>query len=556
MLDPNQINEDDIDKLFIDEQGAKYYLRKGIKQVPRKTFIKGKLFGKYRGELNVDETNQHTSEKFFKIEIYEAEVNDCLTQQDVPFQMDNSTRIPREILPNELPIQLIKDTNKFALNLIDPIIANDEFIRKLHQIEDDYIFGTIKSDISGYILDFIDVPFYYKEYIREVVNSEKPSINEVKDEIHKTQVKTGKKDTKENYTKYEYYYDDYKTTYWGNWEYEGKTALPSGGCLDSLFSSLGLILGIVFLAFILPHIAILLPFIIIPFLISLIPDKIWTWILRLIGGAMLLAFIISIISALNNISTINPPKRVPVTDVKEKKDSIFNCKDSVIKHYRKWNDYDGNTYEGEYTIPCIVYESAKKFKNNLTVNTGSANEYNKMLYLLKENDKNYLDSLYKLFDTIKHNNNLNELKFAEMIVSFVQDIPYAIILPNNCNPDLYNDAYIKEYLGSSDAICYPNQKFGINSPVEFAANLMGDCDTRSLLLYTILSHYNYDVAVMSSDVYKHSIIGINLPYNGQKFNFNSQQYTLWETTSMDFRPGIIPNDISNMNYWQISLKSK
>lgn len=554
MLDPTQINEEDIDKLFIDEQGAQYYLRKGIKKIPRKTFIKGKLVGKYRGELNIDETNQHSSEKFFKIDIYEAEVNDCLTQQDVPFQMDKSSRIPREILPKELPIQLTKDNTKYALNLIDPKTANEEFVRKLHQIEDDYIFGTIKADISGYVLDFLDEPFFFKEYVK--VENETPTPPIVERELKKTNIKTGEKETKGDYTKYQYYYDDYKTTYWGNWEYEGKTSLPTGGCLESLFSSLGLILGIVFLAFILPHIAILLPFIIIPFLISLIPDKWWTWLLRVIGGVLLLAFIISIIGALNNMSSIHPPKKVPVTDAKEKHDSVFNCNDSVIKHYRIWNDYDGNTYEGEYSINCSLYKSAQNFKNNLSISSGNANEYNKMLYLLKENDKNNLDSLYRLFDSIGSSNNLNEMKFAEMIVSFVQDIPYAIILPSNCDPNLYNDAYIKEYLNTADAICFPNQKFGINTPVEFAANLMGDCDTRSLLLYTILAHYNYDVAILSSDVYKHSIIGINLPYNGKKYIYNNQQYTLWETTSVDFKPGIIPNDISNMNYWQISLKSK
>ena len=36
----------------------------------------------------------------------------------------------------------------------------------------------------------------------------------------------------------------------------------------------------------------------------------------------------------------------------------------------------------------------------------------------------------------------------------------------------------------------------------------------------------------------------------------NQKYILWETTALGAKPGIISNDISNTNYWRISLKSK
>jgi hypothetical protein len=88
------------------------------------------------------------------------------------------------------------------------------------------------------------------------------------------------------------------------------------------------------------------------------------------------------------------------------------------------------------------------------------------------------------------------------------------------------------------------------------ANLKGDCDTRTLFLYTILSHYGYDVALLSSEYYNHSLIGINLPYDGISYLYKSQRYVLWETTAANIRPGSLPNEISNINYWRISLKSK
>jgi hypothetical protein len=92
--------------------------------------------------------------------------------------------------------------------------------------------------------------------------------------------------------------------------------------------------------------------------------------------------------------------------------------------------------------------------------------------------------------------------------------------------------------------------------VEFLMNLKGDCDTRTLLLYSIFTHYNYDVALLSSEFYGHSILGINLPINGLSYNYSNQNYVLWETTAPNCKPGIIPNEISNLNNWRISLKSK
>jgi hypothetical protein len=144
--------------------------------------------------------------------------------------------------------------------------------------------------------------------------------------------------------------------------------------------------------------------------------------------------------------------------------------------------------------------------------------------------------------------------FAEIIVTFVQDMPYCLVLPRGCDPALYNDEFIWK-CWQAKIPCDGNQPFGINTPVEFMASLKGDCDTRALLLYVLLSHYGYDVALLVSELYAHAIIGINLPYNGAAYQSGAQRYVLWETTSFE-QPGIVPTKISNMNHWKISLKSK
>jgi hypothetical protein len=182
-------------------------------------------------------------------------------------------------------------------------------------------------------------------------------------------------------------------------------------------------------------------------------------------------------------------------------------------------------------------------------------DYDRIIYTLKEHDKYDLNYLYQLFDSLQNTHQLSKKLFAEMIVSFVQTIPYTLILPKSCDANLYDDRFTVQYLQSKNAQCQGNERFGINTPVEFLGNLDGDCDTRALLLYTVLAHYGYDVVVLSSEHYGHSIIGINLPYNGASYPFNNQKYVFWETTAPNIRPGYLPSEISNTNYWRISLKS-
>jgi hypothetical protein len=159
-----------------------------------------------------------------------------------------------------------------------------------------------------------------------------------------------------------------------------------------------------------------------------------------------------------------------------------------------------------------------------------------------------------MLDSLQTENNLTQIEFAEVIVTLIQDIPYSLILPDACDFRIYNDDFIREYL-STGGKCEGYVKYGLLSPVEFMASLAGDCDTRTLLLFTVLNHYGYDVAMLSSELYKHSIIGINLPYNGLSKTINGKRYVVWETTAQGIPPGIIPREISDMRFWNVSLIS-
>ena len=404
--------------------------------------------------------------------------------------------------------------------------------------------------------------------VPEIIHTSSPLVQTKKCEC--SSIETGEVKRVGNNVRKEYYCKHHNDTTWGKWKYEKATPTSSIGCWSSISWIIGLIFGVLFLIAIIPGLIYIIPIFIFFFLLNILGPYL-KWIFRVIGVFLLIGFISSLVNTISQGSRIYNPAPIVVDkprEVVEERTVIIDetndqtndrsnvLQDSLITRYRIWQDYDGKKYEGQYQLRFSDLKNASYFKTNLNISQNNINSYDKIIYFLKENDKNKLNGLYKLFDSISQSNQLTKVKFAEMVVSFVQDIPYALILDNACNSRLYNDDFTRQYLLSPNASCDGYQRFGINTPVEFLANLKGDCDSRTILLYTILSHYDYDVAVLSSEHYGHSILGINLPINGTAYAYRSQKYVMWETTAPNCKPGIIPNEISNLNNWRISLKSK
>ncbi|MTH15665.1 hypothetical protein [Flavobacterium sp. LC2016-01] len=550
---------------------------------PRKTYLKGIISGKYRGVKIEDDFDKAD---LFDFEIYEANVisegrDDFRADKPFIFARDfesvfkrkkiKGKKFPKEKLPQNLPVIITANEKLFGVNVLEPQLFEFEIIRKLHQTEGDEIFGSFNAYITGYIVDET------KEIVEEVilVQDEVISIPKSPSICVCSNIETGKTEIKNNYIRREYKCINHNDNVWGNWEYL-KNGQPlnfrsrnnignNPGCASQGFGILGLLFGLAFIIFLLPSILYIIAF----FAIILILGNLGAFfkpLFRIIGILFLIGFIASLIHSFNKQShTYNPkplivdsPREVapyiPIEEIKDEDQNIEN--DSIITRYRSWKDYSGNKYEGKYKIRLSDYKKAHLYKESLRLNSNTLNAYDKVIFDLKEFDKNNFNNLFKLFDSINKVKRLNEIQFAEMIVTFVQDIPYAIVLDKDCNSNLYSDRFTRNYLLNNKGDCSGNQRFGINTPVEFLVNLKGDCDTRTLLLYNILSHYNYDIMLMSSEFYGHSIIGINLPINGIAYNYNNQKYILWETTAPNVRPGNIPNEISNLNNWRISLKSK
>jgi hypothetical protein len=553
-------------EIFRDEHDLEYKIVQKTREIPRRTYIKANLNGKFWGEIDENFSNQFANSNFYDFHIYEVTLHNSEYSKN-PFEVIQDYNIPREKLPKLLNTILQKDGKVYEVNLHEPSfeLGTLRFNRKLHQVEGNEVFGTIDAAVTGYVLDFVVEHYTEKEYLIPISDSTSEIIIS-EPGITKTGNPTGNVDYKGNYKRIEYFYSDYKTTYWSDWKYSKPSNTSNNeGCFSSLLGLIGIILGIVFLLLILPSLVYILPFFLILFLLNIIPSKLYSWLFRIIAAIIFIGFVANLFHVFSDSTNTFIPEPTLVENPKEQETQTFPIIDTVnnvpkvdtlIKHYRVWKDYDGNKYEGYIWTKRNDYNKSKYYKNNLNTNQYTPRAYDEIIYLLKENDKQKLKGVYQLFDSIRVNSQLSNIKFAELLVSFVQDIPYAVILPDDCNPRLYDDKFIQDYLNSKNARCDGFEKFGINSPVEFMSNLYGDCDTRTLLLYTMLSHYDFDVALFSSEYYSHSIIGINLPINGIAYKYGNQRYVLWETTASNIRPGILPKEISNLNYWRISLKSK
>lgn len=292
------------------------------------------------------------------------------------------------------------------------------------------------------------------------------------------------------------------------------------------------------------------------------------WFLNLmlrIGGLIFtLLFLISIWTEFK--PDVNPGRSVKVIDSREtttvtprvqertsRQEEEQEETDQIISHYRVWNDFTGNKYEGEMRIFLSDFQKARKEHEAMDLNIQGEADWPKVYYQLLENDRGRLNMLYSMFDSIQSVKQLDRLGFAEMVVSCIQDIPYYLVLPDECAVHNHEDPFVRNFIENRPGYCIGNISYGVQSPAEFLGNLKGDCDTRVALLFAIFNHYKYNVAILGSNQFKHAVLGIELPGAGLEMNYRGINYKLWETTSGGFRPGILAPEVSDLNYWNFYL---
>lgn len=228
---------------------------------------------------------------------------------------------------------------------------------------------------------------------------------------------------------------------------------------------------------------------------------------------------------------------------------------TVLASNRVWRDNFGNSYKASFVVREDDYLDNEDLYRDYPI-PGRADFWGSLYLFLAEHDRPSLDLLVREFGEMGSQLGLTPMEFAEMVVTGIQDIPYSLVFQDDCLPPQAYEASIAKILVDCPQCCIGQVPYGIQSPVSFVGNLKGDCDTRTVLLFTLLRAFGYDVAILNSDYYRHSILGLNLPASGLHKFHNGKRYYAWETTAKYFKIGDLPPLVSDMDQWEVVLTSK
>lgn len=226
----------------------------------------------------------------------------------------------------------------------------------------------------------------------------------------------------------------------------------------------------------------------------------------------------------------------------------------IRRHNIKWADYSGKNFSANLQVCVSDFVSARQNRSETY-----AMDYERLV----QHDKAHLNAIASEMVAISNGNTLNFDQSVQMMVSMIQHIPYHLVIPESKAEHMAmyeargrTNAFSYQYLKEGRPYIDNIKMFGVQSPTEFMYNLKGDCDTRTVFLYTLLKKLNVDVIVLNSDIQGHSILGVVLKgdrYGRQRFYDKSsgKNYLVWETTAEGFPPGVMPD--YNPREWYIAL---
>jgi hypothetical protein len=277
-----------------------------------------------------------------------------------------------------------------------------------------------------------------------------------------------------------------------------------------------------------------------------------TIILLLIFGLRFISkFFLEAITIASEETAFKIEESVSLTTIIENNDTI-----SVYSSHHVWRDNYGNNFEGKLSVRDKDYLRLKDKLKSWTARDATVNFWGNLYDYLEQTNGPSLDLVIDTFQEIHSERKLNQMEFAEMVVTCIQDIPYSFVFQEACLAAENYDPSIRRILEECPECCLGNVIYGIQNPVSFLQNLKGDCDTRTVIIYSILKHFNYDVAIMNSEFYQHSIIGINLPAKGLYKRHYGKKYVVWETTAKYYEAGNLPGNFDDITHWNVILTSK
>jgi len=235
-----------------------------------------------------------------------------------------------------------------------------------------------------------------------------------------------------------------------------------------------------------------------------------------------------------------------------------NDKDLRSEKQITWWDFIQNKFELAYATSATMFydtQSGHAEKATHIQAQTSVSYYQELYAYMQSTDAAKLDSIVLKFRAAAQQKNLNAKETAEMVCTFVQEIPYFLVHDYSCQKAVAESGsgFLTEY-HSENKPCLPEIPGGVQSPYEFMHNLKGDCDTRSLYAFTILKELGIPASVWISETYGHSVLGVGLPVgNGFYKEINGVKHYAVELTAKGFRLGMISPEQQIQGNWDIAL---
>lgn len=545
------------------------YEKKAVVRTERRVYVKGTISVKFWAEQENDLHYYIMKEVSYKLNPVSAEAK--ITRSDIhdtlaPGQFQKAYKqaeLFKISIPNPVKCKILKedgtqeyyDLSLQDVRVIDPVIVD---VTK-HEKQS---LGTLKGEFYGYVLrvDEHEEIIFVTECFGETGNIERKMEGDVE------------------FFRQEYYNKDC-TTYWGPWIEIKKAKTdrkPSSkaqefstneaqGCAQYWWIPILLLF-----LFVWPQLFIgLLVTGLLGLLFSL-GSGLLAKLLPVLGVLLIGFFIYSAFNSFSSSNTaVKRDFRPSYDTLKSTRDPISQDSssdgmnkgkpDTLINHFIRWKGYDSVVYETTLSVTTTDLKESNERRNSFELG-GFYNSLSPVYSYLENSDQSGLTRVYEAFDSIRSTNTLNGIAFAEMVVSCIQSVPYYLVVDQYCDPDYYNDDFISKFLQQCNSeCCIGNMKFGVRSPIEFISDLKGDCDTRALIIYSILKRFNYNVALLTSQYYKHALVAVNFEnetVSGVAMSIDNKNYYLWETTNVGFRPGQVPAENRNISRWDIALLNK
>lgn len=339
----------------------------------------------------------------------------------------------------------------------------------------------------------------------------------------------------------------------------------TGGCLKSIGSLFGILIFTLFLISLWSSSKILFAILLFSGLSWLLSRLFNNGLIKSILNILLIIVLFGFIfSFFYKTSSTKKPVKTRTGNIKvhppvPKKDSLGNnLTDYVTEKDVKWFDFINQNYQAKYETSVRNYQGSQKDQvtlNNSASQSSSSIEYFTKYYAgLYKMDEGKVNEIVKIFKDSAVKKKMNPNETAEMVVTFIQEIPYYLVHDESCARSIATgNSFVKEYHAANKP-CLPNVKGGVQSPYEFLHNLKGDCDTRSLLGYTILKKLNIAASVWVSEAYGHSILGVGVQ-NGHGIykTVNGIKHYGVELTAKGYRLGMVAPENNNPYNWDITV---